>query len=118
MGDGAGHERRALLRPAGMGWHGDRVVSGGSELGLHRVYSQVISENRAAIRMIITVGMQREGLFRENRFFDGHWWDTLSYGIVASDWKRADRSEIPMTNTHFPFQRPSANPFGVKPPQK
>lgn len=74
------------------------------ELGLNRVYSQVISENRAAIRMIIAAGMQREGLFRENRFFDGHWWDTLSYAILASDWKKQDRSAPVSTRTQFPGQ--------------
>lgn len=55
-------------------------------LQLHRIYSQVIAENRAAVRMLISSGMNREGLFRENRFFAGHWWDTLSYGIIARDW--------------------------------
>lgn len=56
-------------------------------LQLHRIYSQVIAENRAAVRMLISTGMNREGLFRENRFFAGHWWDTLSYGMIARDWK-------------------------------
>ena len=83
-------------------------------LNLHRIYSQVIAENRAAIRMIITVGMQREGLFRENRFFDGHWWDTLSYAIMSEDWKRTDRTEIPMTNTRFPHQKATPHPFTEK----
>jgi [ribosomal protein S5]-alanine N-acetyltransferase len=55
-------------------------------LQLHRIYSQVIAENRAAVRMLISTGMNREGLFRENRFFAGHWWDTLSYGMIARDW--------------------------------
>ncbi len=71
------------------------IDCGFSELGLHRVYSQVVAEHRAAVRMLINVGMQREGLFRENRFFNGHWWDTLSYGLIARDWKTAEETRPP-----------------------
>lgn len=73
------------------------IEFGLTTLGLHRVYSQVIAENRAAVRMLIAAGMQREGLFRENRFFNGHWWDTLSYGIIARDWKK-DPQPPPQTS--------------------
>ena len=74
-------------------------------LSLHRIYSQVIAENRAAVRMLINAGMQREGLFRENRFFGGHWWDTLSYGMLARDWKSDDGAAGQ--------DRPTPPPFSV-----
>lgn len=79
------------------------VDFGFKTLGLHRIYSQVIAENRAAVRMMVAVGMQREGLFRENRHFNGHWWDTLSYGILARDWKGIPE-DAHKKLTHVPFQ--------------
>lgn len=71
-------------------------------LDLHRVYSQVIAEHRAGVRMLIAAGMQREGLFRENRFFNGHWWDTLSYGLIVRDWKVAGGEPVDAVS-HPPF---------------
>lgn len=71
-------------------------------LDLHRIYSQVTAQNRAAVRMLMTAGMQREGLFRENRFFAGHWWDALSYGMLAREWKSAKEIDHEK-NTMHPF---------------
>lgn len=73
------------------------VSFGFGPLALHRIYSEVVAENRAAARMLLNAGMQREGLFRENRFFGGHWWDTLSYGMIARDWKPEDSAAVAIT---------------------
>lgn len=69
------------------------IEFGFGQLDLHRIYSQVTAQNRAAVRMLMAAGMQREGLFRENRFFAGHWWDALSYGMLAREWKASREGE-------------------------
>jgi RimJ/RimL family protein N-acetyltransferase len=56
-------------------------------LGLHRIYAETISENKAAVALAKKLGMRIEGEFRENRFFRGKWWNTLLLGILSSEWR-------------------------------
>ncbi|ATL91739.1 GNAT family N-acetyltransferase [Aeromonas sp. CU5] len=58
------------------------------ELGVHRIYAEIISQNRAAIRLCKALGMRQEGYFREHRFFKDQWWDTVVLAVLLSEWKQ------------------------------
>lgn len=55
-------------------------------LGVHRIYVETISQNRAAIRLCKALGMRKEAHFRENRYFKGQWWDTVVLAILLDEW--------------------------------
>ncbi len=59
---------------------------GFKNLGLHRIYAETISENKAAVALAKKLGMRLEAEFRENRFFKGRWWNTLVLAILSSEW--------------------------------
>ncbi len=56
------------------------------DLGVHRVSSWCIADNTASARVLEKAGLQLEGRLRENEYFKERWWDTLVYGLLASDW--------------------------------
>lgn len=58
------------------------------ELGVKRIYAETISENIAAIRLCEGIGMRREALFKENRYFKGCWWNTVVLAVLESEWKK------------------------------
>lgn len=51
-------------------------------LHLHTIEAQVEPENLSSAKVLEKVGFQKEGLFRENHYFDGRFLDTLVYSIV------------------------------------
>jgi ribosomal-protein-alanine N-acetyltransferase len=61
---------------------------GFQELGLHRIYAETIEENAAAISLAKKLGMQREGILRENRWFKGRWWSTMILSLLESEGQR------------------------------
>ena len=63
------------------------VQFGFTTFHLHRIWSWCISENRGSARVLEKLGMQLEGRLRENEYFKDRWWDTLIYGMLASDWE-------------------------------
>ena len=63
------------------------VGHGFSAVGLHRVHSHCIAENRASARVLERLGMLPEGRLRDHEHFGGRWWDVLLYGVLASEWK-------------------------------
>nr|WP_315485421.1 GNAT family protein [uncultured Undibacterium sp.] len=58
------------------------------ELNVHRIYAETISANHAAIALCEQLGMRKEALFRENRYFKGRWWDTVVMALLRSEWKK------------------------------
>lgn len=58
---------------------------GFNELNVHRIYAETISENKAAIRLCEQLGMRKEALFKENRYFKGRWWDTVVLAVLKSE---------------------------------
>ncbi|RJP80152.1 MAG: N-acetyltransferase [Candidatus Zixiibacteriota bacterium] len=55
-------------------------------LGLHRIYAETLVENRAAVRLAVRLGMQEEGVLRQNRWFRGRWWDTIILAVLEEEW--------------------------------
>lgn len=56
------------------------------ELNLHRVQLSVFSYNTPAIHLYEKLGFVREGVMREALQRDGHRFDLIHYGLLASEW--------------------------------
>ncbi|MFV1984079.1 MAG: GNAT family N-acetyltransferase [Thiohalomonadales bacterium] len=56
-----------------------------SELNVHRIYAETISENKAAIKLCEKLGMQIESELTNNKFFQGRWWSTLVLVMVKGN---------------------------------
>jgi len=58
------------------------------ELNLERLQLNVLSYNKAAIRLYEKLGFQKEGTYREAVLRDGKRHDLLLYGILEREWKQ------------------------------
>ncbi len=55
-------------------------------LYLNRIELNVVSSNKAAIRVYEKAGYQREGLMRQAGFYDGKFMDKVLMSVIASEW--------------------------------
>jgi [ribosomal protein S5]-alanine N-acetyltransferase len=61
-----------------------RVRSFGfEEMKLHRVEAHIDPENVRSVRVVERLGFAREGLLRENTFYEGRFFDTAIYAALA-----------------------------------
>ncbi|WP_413700564.1 GNAT family N-acetyltransferase [Psychromonas sp. KJ10-10] len=65
---------------------------GFSKLGIHRIYAETISENKATIKLCQSLGMRKEAHFKEQRYFKGRWWDSVVLAILKSEWLKRNVS--------------------------
>ena len=72
---------------------------GFGELGLHRVWGECVPENAASRRVMEKLGMRREGRLRHTRWYKGHWWDMLVYGILEGEWQGGLGMGLPVVST-------------------
>lgn len=95
-------------RQAEIGWALDPAVQGrglGTELarellaiafaglGLHRVTAICFADNIASMRIMERIGMRLEARFiADSLHRDEGWLDSLSYGILASEWRALPRA--------------------------
>jgi RimJ/RimL family protein N-acetyltransferase len=101
IGEAILHVRSARWRQGEIGWGvgQDHVGKGlATEIGfammrlafdqlrLHRVYTQCRVENAASRRIMAKLGMQQEGVLRENVLARGEWWSSVQYAILSSEW--------------------------------
>ncbi len=56
-------------------------------LNLNRVWLHVYEYNPRAIRVYEKVGFRIEGRLRQDVFYDGRYWDTVSMGILREEWE-------------------------------
>jgi ribosomal-protein-alanine N-acetyltransferase len=54
------------------------------QLGLHRIEGHTDPNNLKSVRVLERTGFVREGLLRENYLFDGVFYDTAIYGLLAT----------------------------------
>ncbi|MFM5107337.1 GNAT family N-acetyltransferase [Aeromonas dhakensis] len=76
---------------------------GFASLGVHRIYAETLSLNRAAIQLCSSLGMRQEAHFREHRYFKGQWWDTVVFALLRSEW------------SHQAARRPLSRPLAAHP---
>jgi len=55
-------------------------------LKLHKIEADVDPENIASLKLLKRFGFQHEALFRENRFFDGKFYDSCWLGLLENEW--------------------------------
>ena len=55
------------------------------ELGLHRVYLNVIADNKRADRFYQKMGFRPEGTFKQHLYLKDCYWDLKWYGITAEE---------------------------------
>ena len=77
-GKGYGTEALRLLLEYGFG-----------TLNLNRIELKVFANNPRGIRCYEKCGFRREGVLRDSRWWNGRWWDTFEYGILAREWQSA-----------------------------
>jgi RimJ/RimL family protein N-acetyltransferase len=72
---------------AGLGTDAVRTLVrwGFRELNLNRVFLRVFEDNAAAIRCYEKVGFRQEGRFRQDRYQDGRYLDTLLMGLLRGE---------------------------------
>ena len=58
-----------------------------TELGLHKVYLQVFTENREGIRTDIALGFSFEGRIREHYKVGGRYYDLYHLSILKGEWE-------------------------------
>ena len=63
------------------------VKWGFAQLRLHRISSWCIADNAGSARVLEKLGMQQEGLLRQNEYFKDRWWDTRLYAILEHEWR-------------------------------
>lgn len=54
-----------------------------SELGLHRIMAWVLPENQPSIRLLESLGFQRQGISREFLYMHGQWTDHAQYYLLS-----------------------------------
>lgn len=54
-------------------------------LGMHKVYAQVLSENKASKAMFRKCGFQIDGVFRDDVLKNGHYYDVLMMSILDNE---------------------------------
>jgi RimJ/RimL family protein N-acetyltransferase len=67
------------------------LAFGFEELRLHRIWASCLAENVASARVLEKLGLQQEGRLRDDIWMKGHWWDTLVYGMIESEWQARAR---------------------------
>lgn len=59
-----------------------------ANLQIHRLYAEVVADNRASWRVLEKCGFRLEGTLRDNVYFNQRWWDTLICAILSEDYTR------------------------------
>lgn len=58
------------------------------EMGLHKVFLNVLKENTHAVGFYEHMGFHREGDAREQLLLHGRYHDLLWYGMLEAEWRR------------------------------
>jgi RimJ/RimL family protein N-acetyltransferase len=64
------------------------VDFGFRDLGLVRVYAQVLADNRASLRVLDKLGMVNEGIKRQHVHKARRLHDVVLYGLLRDEWSR------------------------------
>lgn len=57
------------------------------ELGMHKVSLEVFEYNEAAVRLYERLGFVREGVFRDEAYRAGRYWNRFRYGLLREEWE-------------------------------
>jgi RimJ/RimL family protein N-acetyltransferase len=68
------------------------VDFGFHHFGVHRIWATCVADNVGSAHVLEKLGMQLEGRFRENRYYQDRWWDSLYYAILVDEWNAHNQS--------------------------
>jgi RimJ/RimL family protein N-acetyltransferase len=63
------------------------VDFGFKRLGVHRIWADLVADNRGSAHVLEKLGMKLEGRLREKAYFKGRWWDALVYAVLVDEWE-------------------------------
>lgn len=63
------------------------------QLGLEKVWAEVLADNETALKAQASAGFRREGYLRRHALKDGQFRDVVLVGILADEW-RAKRDQV------------------------
>lgn len=58
------------------------------EIGLHKLYCQVLAYNAPVVKLHQKFGFEIEGVFREHHCVDGEYVDIVCLGLLAQEWQK------------------------------
>lgn len=58
------------------------------DLNLHRISAEIIADNVAAAERLNQLGMKYEGRFRDHKFRNDKWYDSLRFAILDHEWRK------------------------------
>jgi RimJ/RimL family protein N-acetyltransferase len=64
-----------------------------NKLNLHRIAAETLSENKRAINLCYKLGMTHEGRFRQNKFYNNRWYDSIRFSILNDEWIKMNDEE-------------------------
>ncbi|NCA87198.1 MAG: N-acetyltransferase [Clostridia bacterium] len=64
------------------------ISHGFDHLNLHRLEAEVISYNQAAMALMKKAGFVQEGCLRQARYYNGEYFDILSFGLLRQEYRR------------------------------
>ncbi len=57
-----------------------------NKMNLYRLEAEVIEFNIASIKLLESLGFQKEGVLREAKYSGGKYWDIFRYGLLKKEW--------------------------------
>ena len=58
------------------------------ELGFHRIYGEVYSNNQRALSAFYKIGFVKECMLRKAKFINGSFYDTICISILEDEWRK------------------------------
>ncbi|WP_206444184.1 GNAT family N-acetyltransferase [Nocardioides turkmenicus] len=65
------------------------IEFGFGDLGLHRLTANIGPQNTASMRLVESLGFQREGTIRDHVHTNGAWRDSVSFSLLEGEWQPA-----------------------------
>jgi RimJ/RimL family protein N-acetyltransferase len=69
------------------------MAHGFNRLNLHRIYCATAATNERMLRLAQKLGFIQEGLRKEALFLNGHYCDSVEFGITQHDWQSAQQPD-------------------------
>lgn len=64
----------------------EMIRFGFEELGLNRIQCTILPENERSTKLVQGLGFTREGVLRENSFFEGKYQDDAIFSLLRREW--------------------------------
>ncbi len=62
------------------------VDYGFNELGLNKVWTEIYEFDEKKRKLYERMGFHRDGILRQNHWYDRRWWDSFIFSVLRDDW--------------------------------